>query len=288
MSSAKTVQLQPITDGDVQAVAEFLHAQLNERVSVASWRAAMTPAWSAGPNHGFHLRVDGAVVGAYLALYSQRVIDGQSEQFCNLAAWCVLERYRFSSVRLLKALLAQPGFHFTDFSPSGNVIALNRRLGFTDLDTATDLVPNLPWPTRPGRARLTSDPGTIERSLTGDDRSVYLDHAAAPGVHHLLISSDGRHCHVMFRRDRRKNLPLFASLVHVTDPSLLRQEWHRVTRRLLVRHALPVTLAERRITGFRPWLSVKLAAPRPKMYRSDRLSAAQIDHLYSELTAVAW
>jgi hypothetical protein len=31
-----------------------------------------------------------------------------------------------------------------------------------------------------------------------------------------------------------------------------------------------------------------LAAPRPKMYRSESLTAAQIDQLYSELTAVAW
>jgi hypothetical protein len=288
MSSATTVQLQPITDGDVEAVARFLHAELNERVSVAQWQAAMTPAWSSGPNHGFHLRVAGEVVGAYLALYSPRVIDGRTEQFCNLAAWCVLERYRFSSVRLLKALLAQPGFHFTDFSPSGNVIALNRRLGFSDLDTTTDLVGNLPWPTLPARARLTSDTAKIERALTGDDLAVYRDHASAPGVQHLLISRDSRHCHVMFRRARRKDLPLFAALVHVTDPVLLRDEWHRVARRLLVRHALPFTLAERRITGFRPWPSITLAAPRPKMYRSESLTAAQIDQLYSELTAVAW
>ena len=40
----------------------------------------------------------------------------------------------------------QDGYHFTDLSPSGNVVALNRRLGFTQLDTATALVPNLPWP----------------------------------------------------------------------------------------------------------------------------------------------
>jgi hypothetical protein len=288
MSSASAVQLEPITGTDVQSVAEFLHAHLNSRVPAANWCAAMTPAWSDGPNHGFHLRADGAVVGAYLALYSHRTIDGRTEQFCNLAAWCVLEQYRFSSVRLLKALLAQPGYHFTDFSPSGNVVALNLRLGFVALDTATDLVVNLPWPTRPGRGRVTSNRAAIERTLVGEDLAVFLDHADAPGVKHLLVSNSAGHCHVMFRRDRRKKLPLFASLVHVSNVTVLRQEWRRVARRLLTRRGLPFTLAERRITDFRPVPSVKLGSPRPKMYRSDRLRADQIDYLYSELVAVAW
>ena len=52
---------------------------------------------------------DNAVVGAYLAFYSERMIDGRAEPFCNLGAWCVLPSYRFHSLRLLNALLAQPG-----------------------------------------------------------------------------------------------------------------------------------------------------------------------------------
>ena len=66
---------------------------------------------------------DDAVVGAYLAFYSERTIDGRAERFCNLGAWCVLPEHRFHSLRLLKALLAQDGYHFTDLSPSGNVRA---------------------------------------------------------------------------------------------------------------------------------------------------------------------
>ena len=59
--------------------------------------------------------------------------------------------YRLHGLRLLKAVLRQEGYHFTDLSPSGNVVGINERLRFRFLDTTTALVPNLPWPTWPGR-----------------------------------------------------------------------------------------------------------------------------------------
>ena len=112
------VRVAPIAGADVPAVAQFLHAHLNPRLSADVWARSMTAPWKVtAPNHGFMLvddARDGAVVGAYLAFYADREIDGTRESFCNLAGWCVLPEYRFHSVRLLKALLAQEGYHFTD------------------------------------------------------------------------------------------------------------------------------------------------------------------------------
>ena len=122
-----TVKLAPIMDADVAAVADFLHRNLNKRLSASEWIDAMSEPWKAeAPNYGFMLRDGQRVVGAYLAFYSERVIAGRAERFCNLASWCVLPDFRFHSVRLLKALLAQDGYHFTDLAPSGNVIAAQR------------------------------------------------------------------------------------------------------------------------------------------------------------------
>ena len=92
----------------------------------------------------------------------------------------------------------------------------------------------------------------------------------------------------MFRRDRRKNVPLFASILYISNPDLFRVAAQDVWRHLLVRHGLPVTLAEHRLVGVCPGLSVALRSPRPKMYRSDILQPRQVDYLYSELAWVAW
>jgi acyl carrier protein len=58
-----------------------------------------------------------------------------------------------------------------------------------------------------------------------------------------------------------------------------------LTRRLLVRHRLPATLAKLRIIGRRPPLAVSVTSWR-KMYRSDSRGPGQIDNLYSEFLCI--
>ncbi|MDF1635793.1 hypothetical protein [Mycoplana sp. MJR14] len=288
-SAAENIQICPITSGDVERVAAFLHAELNGRLSPSAWAAAIRPTWpSASPNHGFML-VDGErVLGAYVAFYSQRRVDDRLENFCNLSAWCVLEAYRAHGLRLLRAMLAQDGYTFTDLSPSGNVVPLNARLNFQHLDTATALVPNWPWPRSGTRLRIVSDPATIEQSLTGRDLEIYRDHAAAPAAHHLAVIEDGECCYVMFRRDSRKRLRLFASILHVGNPALFERAARHVYSHLLTHHGIVATLAETRVVRSRPKYSILLPSPRPKMFRSNRVASSQVDYLYSELTCVPW
>ena len=162
----RRTEVRPIADDDVGAVAEFLHEHLNQRISTGAWARSMEVPWDDDrPNAGFMLLAGGKVVGVHLAFYSERTIEGRTARFCNLGAWCVLEQYRINGLRLLTSLLAQDGYHFTDLSPSGNVIGLNKRLGFQFLDTTTKLILNLPWPSVPGHAgssptRSRSAPGS--------------------------------------------------------------------------------------------------------------------------------
>jgi hypothetical protein len=282
------VRVTPITGADVNAVAGFLHSELNQRVPAGAWVRAVQVPWAVdAPNHGFMLVTDtGEVVGAYLAFYSERVIDGRVERFCNLGAWCVREEHRFYSLRLLKALLAQDGYHFTDLSPSGNVVPINSRLKFEFLDTSTALVPNLPWPGLP--FRVTSNPAVIEHTLTGRDRAIWDDHRDTAAAKHVLLRAGGEHCYVVFRKDRRKGLPLFASVLYVSDPAVFRRAARAFSRHLLLRYGIPATLMELRVTRHRPWPARVLSSPRRKMFRSDKLAHDQIDYLYSELACVAW
>jgi hypothetical protein len=283
------IELRPITDADVPAVAAFLQEHLNRRVPASAWARALDVPWSVErPNAGFMLLEDGTVVGAHLAFYSQRTIDGRAERFCNLGAWCVLPGHRFHSLRLLKALLAQDGYHFTDLSPSGKVVGVNTKLGFRFLDTTTALVPNLPWPTLTGRTTISSDPALIERTLTGRELDLYRDHTATAAARHLVLIRGGEHCYVIFRKDRRKGLPLFASILYVSNPELFRGMAGPLARHLLLRHRAAATLVERAVVEHRPRLSLVVASPRRKMFRSPSLEPAQIDYLYSELVCLSW
>lgn len=288
--AGRPVEIRPIAPADVSDVAEFLHEELNERIPSGVWAAAIRPTWQqTSPNHGFMLVSGDRIQGVYLAFYSQRCIDGSIEKFCNLAAWCVREEQRAQGLRLLRAILSQDGYTFTDLSPSGNVVPLNARLNFQLLDTATALVPNLPWP--PGwltRTRIVSDPATIESLLEGRDRDIYRDHSRAAAAHHLVILCGNQSCYVMFRRDRRKNLPLFASILHVGNPDLFRKAGRHLYSYLLTHFGILATLVEKRVVRDFPRFAILLRSPRPKMFRSSRLRPEQVDYLYSELTCVPW
>jgi hypothetical protein len=285
------VDVAPIGDSEITGVSVFLHEELDERLSPRDWADSIRVPWRVdAPNHGFLLRDGDRIVGVYLAFYSERPVrGGPSERFCNLGAWSVLPEYRAHSVRLLRALLAQPETHFTDLSPSGAVIPLNTRMRFRALDTTSALIPGLPWPSWPGRVSISSDPAVIERSVSESVRGIYRDHAGCAAARHVVITTGGgRSCYVMYRRVRRRNLPVFAAVLYVSDPDIFTRYAHRFGRYLMARRGVLATLAELRIVGDRPHLSVMLPSARPKMFRSDTLTSRDVDDLYSELPCVPW
>jgi hypothetical protein len=285
MADVRAVEVKPITDADIRSVAEFLHHEMPYGVSAADWRRVMTPPWDVEqPNHGYFLNENGRVVGAYLALYSERLIDGRPRRICNLGAWCVAGEHRATGLRMLRSLLRQREYTFTDLTPNGNVTPLNTRLGFARLDTTTVLVPNMPLPVRSRGVRVVDTPNEIDGLLSGRDQKIYRDHSAT-AAHHVVLAKGDQSCYVMFRRDRRRRLPLFASILYVGNPVLFRDCAPHFYRYLLLRRGIPATLAEVRVVGHHPARSVRVAGWQ-RMYLSEDLEPAQIDYLYSELTCL--
>jgi hypothetical protein len=289
---AVTVRISPITESDVRRVAEFLAPRMRANLSADAWAQAMTVPWKVdAPNHGFMLVADDTIVGVYLAFYSERPINGRVERFCNVASWCVQPEHRLHSMRLLKALLAQPGYHFTDFSPSRDVAKLNTLLGFQSLDSTIAMIRPLPWPSWPGRNMITSAPEVIEETLTGRDLVVYRDHERAAPVYHVVLCRGGEHCYVMFRKakpSRIREVP-FVSIVYASNPTLFRTMARPLARHMLIHHGALAIRAELRVIKYLPHHSpAKPITHIRRMYKSSYLKAEQIEYLYSELTCVDW
>ena len=63
-----TLQLAPVTDADLPAVADFLHVSLNHKTSAATWRQILLVPWKIDAlNHGF-LLWDGEQIATALVL----------------------------------------------------------------------------------------------------------------------------------------------------------------------------------------------------------------------------
>ena len=95
------------------------------------------------------------------------------------------------------------------------------RFGFARLDTATALVPALLILPRGGRADVVVEPGAIAGRLRGQDLEIFRDHQHARVARHVVLERGSQSCYVIWRRDRRKGLSLFASLLHASDPAAL-------------------------------------------------------------------
>lgn len=288
-ASQRGVVVRPIETEDLPFIAAFLSEHFPPKSPAEDWVAAWEEIngrpGSNGPNHGMAMWSGKDVVGAYLAIYSTRIIDGRTERFCNLAVWCVAPEFRSRSTRMLNALLAQPGYHFTDLAATSAVQRLNLRLGFRYLDAGSQLTPNLPWPTLPNRTRVSSDPAEISRVLKGEPLRYYQDHALCRWARHAVIVRDAISCYVQWRFERRMHVRCFAAVQYVSEPGLFRDGFLDLSRHLGVRHGAPFTLVDHQVAGARLRPSVWIPSASQRMFKSATLGPRDFDYLYSEITA---
>lgn len=276
--------IEPVTAATLRDFASFLHRHLDPTRTIDQWVDGLSTPWMPDqPNHGFIVREAGEIVGGIGAYYADRMIDGRSERFCNITSWCVLDSHRQQSMRLAMAVLAQPGFHFTDLSPTKVVGGTLRFLKFKPLDERQVVALNLPLPVFDD-LRVVDDQNAIAACLEGPARKVFEDHRCYPWLHHVLVGQPGTWCHLIYKRRRFKGLSA-AIVVHVSDRSVLNAGWRRLSRHLLWQ-GMVTTHIEYRWLGRRPWPSAIRSGFNPKLYLSQTLGDAQIDYLYSEQVAL--
>lgn len=282
------VTVTEITGADVDRVAAFLKRQpeLSPRVTLEQWARSVVPPWKMeAPNHGFMLLDGDEVVGVYVALYADRAIGASTHRLCSLCAWVVEPSHRLHSLKLMKALLDQDGLTFTDFSPVTSVQRVNARFGFEYLDTTMSMLPNLPWASWKGRAH--SDVEEIRRLLSGDQLQIFEDHLETAAARHVVLSRGSEHCYVMYRHQTFRKIPC-AAILHVSDPTVFRRTHRLFGRHVLFNDGRWATLVEHRLVDGRMPLSLVHEGEPRKMYKSDTLTANEIDYLYSELAVLEW
>jgi hypothetical protein len=275
--------IEPITDAMLPEFAAFLAENMTVTRSAADWEAGLRVDWGfSRPNFGFLVRDEGKVVGGIGAYYADRIIRGQVERFCNITSWCVLESHRQQSMRLAMSVIGQPGYHFTDFSPTEVVGKSLRFLKFKSLDERQAVILNLPLPSL--GSRLLSHPAEIEAALTGQALQVYKDHASFPWLKQVLVGDGKQWCHVIYKRTAFKGLPA-AKLLYLSDAELFDRHFRRLSAHFLL-CGMASTHVECRFLKHLPWPSAIRSGFNAKVYFSNSLADADIDYLYSESMAL--
>lgn len=275
--------IEPITDATLPEFAAFLEAHMGVPRSAADWEAGLRVDWGfPRPNFGFLVRDGGKVVGGIGAYYAERTIRGNLERFCNITSWCVLDSHRQQSMRLAMAVIGQPGYTFTDFSPTEVVGKSLRFLKFKPLDERQAVILNLPCLLPIGRLR--SRPEEIEALLEGEALKIYRDHAGFPWLRHVLLGDGARWCHVIYKRTSFKGLPA-ANILYISDGEVFSRRFRRLSSHFMTK-GMASTLVECRFLGRLPWPHAIRAGFNAKVFFSPSLGDADIDYLYSESMAL--
>ena len=275
--------IEPITSHSLFEFAEFLQKNLCASRSPEEWVKGLSQSWGGGaPNHGFVLRDDGVIVGGIGAIYAERVINNVAHTVCNITSWCVLDAYRKQSIRLAMALVAQPGYTFTDFSPTTVVAGVLRFLKFRPLDERQAVIFNLPLPMV--KARVLNQVADIESTLQGMELRIFQDHAKFPWLHHALVGVEGSWCHIIYKLAKFKRFSS-ANVYYLSNPNCFKRHGQCFFSHLAFRGII-TTHIECRLLLARPWYSKVRTGFNAKLYMSSTLVDSDIDYLYSETMAL--
>lgn len=277
----------PILDEHLEEVGAFLHEQMGRRIPTAQWVASLRHDWAAQtPNHGMQLRDGDRLVGVLLAVYSDQWVGDRVERFCNPHSWCVLEGYRSGSLPLVLAVIRQPGYHFTMYTPNPKVAEVFQGLRFRVLDDALLHIPHLPrMASGPPEAFVEFEPERVSDRLSGVAREVYEAHRNIPWLHFAAYGTPGDAHLAVYKRDRWKRLPC-ARLLYPGGPQAYARYGAMLRSALLFRRGLAVTRVEGRFLADVPPLTWRSRRLQPKLVSSRSLADGQALDLYSELVAL--
>lgn len=281
-------KLEPIRDEDLPAFCAFLHTHLNPTLSADVWADAFRQNWGVDkPNNGFLIRDDaGNIVGGIGAIYAAYPVRGKIEQFCNITSWMVLDAYRTQSMRLAMAVVSQPGFHFTDLSPTAVVEQSLKFLKFTPMNEARTLLFNLPAPhQRLMGVNIVNEPARLEIVLDAASAKVYRDHKQFPWLKFLAVGKGNDRSLVIYKPAALKKLPS-ADVIGFTNPDIFLRYLPVLGCHFLLTGMATTRVESRLLPGKPAWPHTELKGYRHRVFRSDRLGEADIQNLYSENVAL--
>ena len=279
--------LRKATPEDFSFVLPLL-TQFKNELDPADYRRLFTDTLGEG-YIGYLLEDAGKPVGFLSYVFSRRPFGGKEHIFCNLSCWIVLEPYRHQSLSLLMPALRIKGATLTNFTPTPEVFAISKKLGFTTLAGKQRILLPVPKPRlRLSRTKIFTSTREAGARVDRDQARIIEDHSLPHHRHVVVETPDGRCLLVLNRVKKRVRDHLkvpFLRVHHVSNFDVFSKTLPEIVTRCALSFGAVAMLAEER---YLRGCSVPVSFPRPKhagmsAFKSDTLRAEDIDGLYSEL-----
>jgi hypothetical protein len=236
-----------------------------------------------GTHCGLGLVDKGRLVGFIGTLFSERVIDGRVERFCNLSSLIVREAYRPYGSMLMLSAVREKDCTITIFSPVRVLYTHAPAIGFQNLGTRMRVMLSVPWARSVCGVgtELLDDPAEIRQHLHETHRR-YLDDHLPYECGHLLLRQSMRYCYVVYVSTRATRLP-YALILYVSDPELFAEFSIPIRASILGKERMRFLAVDSRLIRDLPLrASFDFPTGIRRLYKPDRLSPHLVDNLYSE------
>jgi hypothetical protein len=277
-------ELRPVLNSDIEAVCAFLADHMQRGMTKDEYRPLFTYPWMPEKSGmGFLLEEEGKLVGFLGAIYSERMIRGESSRFCNLTNWCVLPNFRNESLKLLFAVLGQSGQTIVNLSPSEEVQKMLTRMRYQQLDALKLFsFPLTQLWTLAGRGKLLWDRIEIQGCVDEEGRKIINDHSDT-GCRFVVIAHEGITSLIVSKKRRKQGIS-FTEILHVSGPELFRQSFERVKLGLMFKDRTMLLAIDERLLKSR--LPLMLPYRRVSFFKSTSLTPQDVDNLYSEIAVL--
>ena len=282
-------EIRPAYPADVEQICPLMASPL---VPAPFWRRMLAYSWLPAeekPDLGAVIVAGSEIVGFLGAMYSNRVIAGKPERFCNVFGWYVKPDYRHYSVPLLSFLVKRPGFTFVNVTPADHVIPIFKRIGFSLADESR-------YVCRPGvgsllggrsKVRIVRDEEVNEELLGSLQFQIYQDHFGH-SVRRFVFTASDEVCLIFTKRMYWSQVRFpRTEFYYASNPEFFARHFQSILPAILRRDKTVALHIDQRQLGFHPKGAQTVSAvsmyPSAMLVRSDTVPTAAIDRLYSEL-----
>jgi hypothetical protein len=278
------IRIVKVDDSMFEEAYELLLGLNGTGISKEVWRRLLRPQWRLdGMPCGLGLVDRGRLVGFVGTLFSERVIDGRVERFCNLSSLIVSEAYRRHGWMLMFSAVRAENCTITIFTPMSVLYTRAPEIGFRNLGARFRIMFPVPWARRARgvEVELLDDPMEIRPHLDETHRR-YLDDHLPYECGHLLVRQSMRYCYVVHISITSAKLP-YALILYVSDPELFAELSIPIRAFIMGKSGMRFVAVDSRLIRDLPLrASFDLPSSIRRLYKPDRLSPHQVDNLYSE------
>jgi len=279
--------IRPAGSEDINAICSLLHTKMNNRIPVDRWRKLMTYHWlNDKPDFGRVVESDGQILGFCGMVYADRMVGittagRRKERIVSMSSWYLDKSLRGKGLGrdMLIASISDPMLTYATLTNSPRPLAIQEAVGLRVLEDHRHL-----W-----KKTSTSKPSLdlidnleiITARVEDYERTLLADMAEQPVVPCLLTVNDKQT--LMFFSIKRKAADiLWFDLMYAGDLALFSAHAQKLANALLP--AGPAVLAaDGRFVQPEREDAIRESLPVARYFKSERVAAHEIDHLYSEL-----